>query len=75
VEAMFSQATIIETTDAVKLRAAQRAIDKRVPFHHEGKNSINDAILIEVYAQFVAANKKVTLCLVTDVETPYFWAR
>ena len=58
VEEMFSKATVIDTTDAVKIRAAQRAIDKKAPFHHDGKNSINDAILIEVYAQFVADNRK-----------------
>ena len=58
VEAMFAKATVIETIDAVKVRAAQRAIDKKAPFHHEGKNSIGDAILFEVYAQFVADNKK-----------------
>jgi hypothetical protein len=58
VEAIFAKAAIIETTDAVKLRAAQRAIENKAPFHHEGKNSINDAILIESYIDFVAAHKK-----------------
>jgi hypothetical protein len=38
----------------VKLRAAQRAIDKRAPFHRQ-RNSIDDAILIEIYADAVAA--------------------
>jgi predicted nucleic acid-binding protein len=33
IEKLFTRAQIIETTDAVKLRAAQRAIDKRAPFH------------------------------------------
>lgn len=32
----------------MKLRAAQRAVDKRAPFHKD-KNSIGDAILIEIY--------------------------
>jgi PIN domain len=45
---LFAAATVIETGDGVKLRAAQRAIDKRAPFHRD-KNSIGDAILIEIY--------------------------
>ena len=38
----------------MKLRAAQRAIDKRAPFHRQ-RNGIDDAILIEIYADAVAA--------------------
>jgi hypothetical protein len=37
----------------VKLRAAQRGIDKRAPFHRQ-RNGIDDSILIEVYADAVA---------------------
>jgi hypothetical protein len=54
IEKLFAHVGIIETSDAVKLRAAQRAIDKRAPFHRQ-RNSIDDAILIEVYANAVAA--------------------
>jgi hypothetical protein len=57
VEDLFRQAVIIEITESVKLRAAQRAIDKRAPFHHEGKNSIGDAIIMEIYQDFIAANR------------------
>lgn len=39
---------MIETSDEVKLRAAQRAVDKLAPFHKD-KNSIGDTILIEIY--------------------------
>jgi hypothetical protein len=39
IEKLFAAATVIETGDAVKLRAAQRAIDKTAPFHND-KNSI-----------------------------------
>jgi hypothetical protein len=49
IEKLFERTPIIEISDAVKLRAAQRAIDKRAPFHRQ-RNSIDDAILIEVYA-------------------------
>lgn len=57
IEAIFRSTPVIETSDAVKLRAAQRAIDRRAPFHHQGKNSIGDAILIEIYADAVRAGK------------------
>lgn len=49
---LFSGSTVVETTDDVKLRAVQRAIDRRAPFHRQ-RNSIDDAILIETYADFV----------------------
>jgi hypothetical protein len=58
VEAMFAQASVIERTDTIKLRAAQRAIDRRAPFHHEGKNSIHDAILFETYTEFLSEHTK-----------------
>lgn len=45
VESLFAKATIIETTDAVKLRAAQRAIDKKAPFHHEDRASEWNGVL------------------------------
>ena len=48
IEKMFAAANITETSDAVKLRAAQRAVDKHAPFHKD-KNSIGDAILVEMY--------------------------
>ncbi len=42
----------IGPTDAAKLLAAQRAIDKRAPFHRD-KNSMADALIIETYAEYV----------------------
>ena len=54
IETLFARAPIIEISDAVKVRAAQRAIDKRAPFHRQ-RNGIDDAILIEVYADVAAA--------------------
>lgn len=48
IEKLFSNTPIIELSDSVKIRSAQRAIDKRAPFHRQ-RNSIDDAILIEVY--------------------------
>jgi hypothetical protein len=43
-------ASPIDTSDGVKLRAAERAVAKKAPFHG-GKNSMADAILIETYAE------------------------
>ncbi len=54
IEKLFARTPVIEISDAVKLRAAERAIEKRAPFHRQ-RNGINDAILIEVYADAVAA--------------------
>jgi hypothetical protein len=54
IEKLFKASNIIETSDAIKLRAAQRAIDKRAPFHRQ-RNGIDDAILIETYADIVSA--------------------
>ena len=54
IEKIFAATPVIEIADAVKLRAAQRAIDKRAPFHRQ-RNGIDDAILIEAYADAVGA--------------------
>jgi len=57
IEKLFARTPVIEISDAVKLRAAQRAIDKRAPFHRQ-RNSIDDAILIEIYSDAVGAKVK-----------------
>jgi hypothetical protein len=50
IEKLLTASPIIETSEAVRLRAAQRAIEKKAPFHHD-KNAMADAILIETYAE------------------------
>jgi hypothetical protein len=50
IEALFASVPIIESSDRIILRAANRAVNKRAPFHHQ-RNSMNDAILIEMYAE------------------------
>lgn len=52
IDQLLNNSTIIETSYNIKIRAAQRAIDKKAPFHLK-KNSINDAILIEIYADCI----------------------
>lgn len=52
IEMIFAQADAVETSEAVTLRAAQRAVEWRAPFHKD-KNSIGDAILIEIYRDVI----------------------
>ena len=49
IENLLKSGTIIEATDEIKLRAVQRAIERNAPFHNQ-RNNINDAIIIETYA-------------------------
>jgi hypothetical protein len=52
IERLFRATDVIELSDGVKLRAAQRGIDRRAPFHRQ-RNGIDDALLIEIYADLV----------------------
>ncbi len=52
---LFKKATIIEPTDAIKARAVDRALSRKAPCHHENKNSLADAVLIETYFDCVKA--------------------
>jgi hypothetical protein len=54
IQKLFTGTAVIDISDAVKLRAAQRAIEKRAPFHRQ-RNGIDDAILIEIYADAIGA--------------------
>ena len=56
VETIFAECATIVTTDALKLRAANRAIAGLAPFHRK-KNSFNDAILIETFTDLVSAER------------------
>jgi hypothetical protein len=52
IEKLLTASSIIEPCEAVTLRAAQRAMEKKAPFHRD-KNAIADAIIIETYAEFM----------------------
>lgn len=52
IEKLLTASPIIEPCEAVKLRAAQRALEKKAPFHRD-KNAMGDAILIETYAECI----------------------
>jgi hypothetical protein len=53
-EKLLTTSSTIEASEPIRLRAAQRAIDKRAPFHR-GKNTMADAVIIEMYGDSVRA--------------------
>lgn len=55
IEKLLKVVTVIETSDRVMLRAAERALHRKAPCHHENKNSIADAIVIETYLDAIKA--------------------
>jgi len=54
IEAIFASAQITDTGEAVLVRAGRRALERRAPFHKD-KNSIGDAVLIEIYRDVAGA--------------------
>jgi hypothetical protein len=50
IQQLMERSEIIEPSDGALLKAVDRAIAKKAPFHHN-KNSMADAIIIETYAQ------------------------
>jgi hypothetical protein len=56
VEKLLTSVSPTPTTDAVKARVTDRAIAGRAPYHRS-RNSAGDAILIELYADQVAAER------------------
>jgi hypothetical protein len=54
IESLLAKSVAVEATDAIKARAADRALKGTAPFHRQ-KNSMGDAILIETYADAVNA--------------------
>lgn len=56
-EKIFAASEVVETYDLARVRAADRAIDKRAPFQRN-KNSVADAVLIEIYADLIAVDVK-----------------
>ena len=55
IEKLLVASARIEPSDSVKLRAAQRGIEKKAPFHH-GKNAMADSIIVETYAECARDN-------------------
>lgn len=53
IEKLLGAVTVIEASDTAKLKAAERALHKRAPCHHDSKNSIADALVLETYFEAV----------------------
>lgn len=53
IDKLLTKAPIIDVTEPAKLKAADRALEGRAPCHHENKNSIADAIVLETYFESV----------------------
>jgi hypothetical protein len=58
IEALLDTGTVVETSADAKMRAADRALMGRAPFHRN-KNSVADAVLIETYGDLVKAKGSV----------------
>ena len=56
IEKLLASVPASPTTDAVKARVTDRAITNSAPYHRS-KNSAGDAIMIELYADHVAADR------------------
>lgn len=48
IEKLFNSSVQVRTSPDIKLAAAERAIKNKAPFHRQ-RNSINDALLIEIF--------------------------
>jgi hypothetical protein len=57
IETVLNAATPIQMSDEIKLRAADRALQRKAPCHHDNKNSMADAVLIETYFECVRNGK------------------
>lgn len=55
IEALINESILVPVSDTAKLAAVQRALDKKAPFHIS-KNSVADAIIIELFSEYVSRN-------------------
>jgi len=57
IEALLKASIPIETSNDVKVRAADRALNRKAPCHHDNKNAMADALLIETYFECIKKGK------------------
>ncbi|WOI47027.1 PIN domain-containing protein [Acidovorax sp. BLS4] len=57
IEKLLSAATIVDPSDAVMRKAAERALRLEAPCHRSNKNSIADAVIFETYAEVSRAGR------------------
>ncbi|MGA5725861.1 PIN domain-containing protein [Ralstonia thomasii] len=53
IDRLLRRAPALTTSDAVKQRVTERALGKKAPYHR-AKNSVGDAILVEIYVDVVS---------------------
>jgi hypothetical protein len=72
IEELMGRAAVIEPSERPILKAAERAVQKKAPFHHN-KNSMADAIIIETYAQcsLQKPSKGIRFAFVTHNKTDF----
>lgn len=57
IDQLLSAGTLIDTSDRAKLRATDRALQRLAPCHHDNKNAMADAVLIETHFECVSRGK------------------
>jgi hypothetical protein len=57
IEMLLASVPALPTTDAIKARVTDRAIANRAPYHRS-KNSVGDAVIIEIYADQVDGRQR-----------------
>ena len=57
IECLMGTSPVTVASDKAKLKAVERALSKRAPFHRS-KNSTADAVLVEIFVEAVEADKK-----------------
>ncbi len=55
IEGLLVAAEEVPHSEAIKVRCAERALERKAPFH-QGKNSMADALIIETYASCIRAH-------------------
>lgn len=57
IEEMLSNGVSLKTSDAARLKAADRALYRKAPFQHDNKNGMADAMIIETYFEAARSGK------------------
>ncbi|AOK40629.1 PIN domain-containing protein [Burkholderia vietnamiensis] len=58
---LLAKSKLLATTDEVKQRVTERALANKAPYHR-AKNSVGDAILVEIYTDLVATATEADPC-------------
>ena len=58
IEKLLTSASVVVSSDVAKIKAAERALQKRAPCHHDNQNSVADALVLELYFEAVRAGER-----------------